>query len=84
MGLTRVLVLFFRVLFLDRTELAAENLALRQQVAALHHNMSPRPCRGASRQRPLKEIQSLTVAVELGTSRAARLPRLTMTPRKGE
>ena len=37
MSSIRMLVLFVRLLFLDRTELAIENLALRQQLAALHH-----------------------------------------------
>lgn len=35
MGVTRILVLFFRGVLRDRTELAAENLALRQQLAIL-------------------------------------------------
>lgn len=42
MGPIRVVVLFIRVFFVDKTELAAENLALRQQLAALHHR-SKRP-----------------------------------------
>ena len=37
MSSMRMLVLFVRLLVLDRTELAAENLALRQQLAALYH-----------------------------------------------
>ena len=35
MGVMRILVLFFRGVFRNRTELAAENLALRQQLAIL-------------------------------------------------
>ena len=34
MGPVRVLILFIRGVLRDRTELAAENLALRQQLAA--------------------------------------------------
>ena len=37
-----ILLLFIRGILRDRTELAAENLALRQQLAALHHK-SKRP-----------------------------------------
>ena len=35
MGVIRILVLFLRGVLRDRTELAAENLALRQQLAIL-------------------------------------------------
>ena len=42
MGPARVVLLFIRGVFLDRAELAAENLALRQQLAALQHR-SKRP-----------------------------------------
>ena len=35
LGVMRILVLFFRGVLRDRTELAAENLALRQQLAIL-------------------------------------------------
>ena len=42
MGWVRILLLFIRGILRDRTELAAENLALRQQLAALHHK-SKRP-----------------------------------------
>ena len=42
MGSIRMLVLFIRMLFLDRAERAAENLALRQQLAALQYK-SKRP-----------------------------------------
>jgi len=38
MGPIRILVLFFRGVLRDRTELAAENLALRQQLAILQQN----------------------------------------------
>lgn len=37
MGPVRVLLLLIRGVFRDRAELAAENLALRQQLAALQH-----------------------------------------------
>ena len=37
MGLVRGILLLIRGVFRDRAELAAENLALRQQLAALHH-----------------------------------------------
>ncbi len=40
----RMSVLLIRVLFLDRTELAAENFDLRPQLAVLHHrSRRPRP-----------------------------------------
>ena len=42
MGLSRVLLLFIRGVFRDRVELAAENLALRQQLAILEQR-SKRP-----------------------------------------
>jgi len=43
MGVMRILVLFFRGVLRDRTELAAENLALRQQLAILQQK-SKTPC----------------------------------------
>ncbi len=42
MGVMRILVLFFRGVLRNRTELAAENLALRQQLAILQQK-SKRP-----------------------------------------
>ncbi len=42
MGPVRILLLLIRGVLLDRAELAAENLALRQQLAALHQK-SKRP-----------------------------------------
>ncbi len=42
MGWVRVIVVLIRALFRDRAELAAENLALRQQLAVLEHK-SRRP-----------------------------------------
>ncbi len=42
MGPVRVLILLIRGVFRDRAELAAENLALRQQLAALQYR-SKRP-----------------------------------------
>ena len=41
MGPIRILVLFFRGVLRDRTELAAENLALRQQLAILQQKSKP-------------------------------------------
>ena len=42
MSILRVILLLFRALFRDRSRLALENLALRQQLAVLRHQ-SPRP-----------------------------------------
>ncbi len=43
MWLIRILLLCIRVSLRDRADLAAENLALRQQLSALQHR-SKRPC----------------------------------------
>ena len=42
MSILRVILLLFRALFRDRSQLALENLALRQQLAILRHQ-APRP-----------------------------------------
>ncbi len=42
MSIFRIILLLFRALFRDRSQLALENLALRQQLAVLHHK-APRP-----------------------------------------
>ncbi len=42
MSIPRIIFLLFRALFRDRSQLALENLALRQQLAILHHK-APRP-----------------------------------------
>ena len=42
MSILGVILLLFRALFRDRSQLALENLALRQQLAILHHK-APRP-----------------------------------------
>ncbi len=44
MGPVRVLLLLVRGVFLDRAELAAENLALRQQLAALQLSPNVHAC----------------------------------------
>ncbi len=42
MSILRIILLLFRALFRDRSQLAPENLALRQQLAILHYK-APRP-----------------------------------------
>ena len=42
MSILRIILLLFRALFRDRSQLALENLALRQQLAVLRHK-TPRP-----------------------------------------
>ena len=42
MSILRIIFLLFRALFRDRSRLALENLALRQQLAVLHRK-APRP-----------------------------------------
>ncbi len=42
MSILRIILLLFRALFRDRSQLALENLALRQQLAVLRHK-APRP-----------------------------------------
>ncbi len=42
MSILRVILLLVRALFQDRSQLALENLALRQQLAVLRHK-APRP-----------------------------------------
>ena len=42
MSILRVILLLLRALFRDRSQLALENLALRQQLAILHRK-APRP-----------------------------------------
>lgn len=41
-SILRIILLLLRALFRDRSQLALENLALRQQLAILHHK-APRP-----------------------------------------
>ena len=43
MSILRIILLLFRALSRARSQLALENLALRQQLAVLHHKAAPRP-----------------------------------------
>ena len=49
MSILRIILLLFRSLFRDRSQLALENLALRQQLAILSHKAPRRRLRRADR-----------------------------------
>ena len=63
MSILRIILLLFRVLFGDRSQLALENLALRQQLAILHHK-APRP-------RLRRADRALWVSLEMEVERSA-------------